>query len=101
MESLTHQVGAEPIIDRLHRLASIVEMDGTVMAVSFKGGACGENQNNIWQCHKLKRGEIVPCQIKIGQILRNSTKCDLFRSKCLIHIRIEMILNDDQGITKL
>lgn len=40
---MTHQVRAEAIIDRLHRLARAVEMDGTVMAVRFKGGACGES----------------------------------------------------------
>lgn len=38
-EIATHQVGAEPVIDRLHRLARAVEMDGAVMAVGFKGGA--------------------------------------------------------------
>lgn len=40
---MTHQVRAEAIIDRLHGLARAVEMDGTVMAVRFKGGACGES----------------------------------------------------------
>lgn len=41
---VTHQVGAKPVIDRLHRLARAVEMDRTVMAVGFKGGACEESQ---------------------------------------------------------
>lgn len=45
-EKLTHQIGAETIIDRLHRLAWVVEMDGTVMAVSFKGGACGRSRGD-------------------------------------------------------
>lgn len=39
-----HQVGAEAVIDRLHGLARAVEMDGTVMAVGFKGGACEGSQ---------------------------------------------------------
>lgn len=43
-EIVTHQVGAKPVIDRLHRLARAVEMDRTVMAVGFKGGACGERE---------------------------------------------------------
>lgn len=41
---MTHQVGAEAVVDRLHGLARVVEMDGTVMAVRFKGGACGERR---------------------------------------------------------
>lgn len=40
----THQVGAKPIIDRLYRLAWVVEMDGTMMAVSFNGGACEDSR---------------------------------------------------------
>lgn len=57
----THKVGAKPIVDGLHRLARAVEMDGTVMAVGFKGGACEENQ---WEKSRF------PAAINTGKYTR-------------------------------
>lgn len=39
---VTHQVGAEAVIDWLHRLAWVVEMNEAMLIVSFKGGSCGD-----------------------------------------------------------
>lgn len=39
-----HQVRTEAIVNRLHRLARVVELKQTMVVVHFKGGACGERR---------------------------------------------------------
>lgn len=45
---VTHQVGAKPIINWLHRLAWIIGKDGPVMITCFKWWACDKRPGGNW-----------------------------------------------------